>query len=320
MAKPPVLVLLGPTAVGKTQLAMALQDYFGGIDRVQLISVDSVMVYRGMDIGSAKPTVAQQSQYPHALIDINDPAEPYSAADFVRDADVAVKKAHAESKLPILVGGTLLYARCFQHGIAELPHADAQIRAELEDEYIAKGGQELHAELLRADVVAAAKIDPNNKHRLLRALEVHRLTGRPMSELWQERRGDGAVKRLGCDLSVISVESQDRSIIHGNIEKRFDSMLKAGFLEEVQKLRQRDDLHLQLPAVRAVGYRQAWLYLAGELTETQFRANALTATRRLAKRQMTWLRQWPELERFEQSPTDGVFERVQSYLENWLDR
>lgn len=295
---PDVLVLVGPTAVGKTQVAMDLQDRLGGADHVQLISVDSAMVYRGLDIGTAKPSSAELQAHPHALIDIRDPSEPYSAAEFVKDADAAVSAAHARSQLPILVGGTMLYARRFIQGLAPLPSADAQMRANLEQEFSDRGGLAMHAELAAIDPQAAANIEPANRQRLLRAIEVVRLTGRPISALWAEHKGQTAAERLSSNVLAMSLETEDRSLIHSRIASRFDGMLAAGLLDEVRGLYERGDLHIDLPAIRAVGYRQAWLHLQGELDYDQFRADALTATRRLAKRQITWLRQWSQIDRF----------------------
>ena len=287
-----ILLLLGPTAVGKTAVACALVDLLP--DKVQLISVDSAMVYRDMDIGTAKPTASEQLQYPHALIDVCDAAEPYSAADFVTAADAAINQAWAEDKLPVLVGGTMLYAKRFVQGIATLPTADAEVRAQLQQRYALEGGAILHAELAAVDAQAASGIHPNNPQRLLRALEVVQLTGRPMSEQWQDQQD--WQQRLGGSLHTVAVVPDQRVVLYERIEERFDDMLTQGFVEEVERLRARGDLHLDLPSMRAVGYRQAWQYLAGELDQQQFRQQAIVATRRLAKRQLTWLRQWPQLQ------------------------
>jgi tRNA dimethylallyltransferase len=313
-----VLVLIGPTAVGKTQVAMDLQDRLGGGDRVQLISVDSAMIYRGLDIGSAKPSFAVLQTYPHALINIKDPSEPYSVAEFVKDADVAVKAAHALGQLPILVGGTMLYAKSFIEGLADLPSADAQMRASLAQEFSDRGGPALHAELAAVDPQAAANIEPANSQRLLRAIEVVRLTGRPISALWAENKGQTAAQRLGSNIRTMSLETEDRALIHNRIEARFDEMLAAGLLDEVQGLYDRGDLHVDLPAIRAVGYRQAWLHLQGVLDYDQFRADALTATRRLAKRQITWLRQWSQIERFALPAHPNALAEVVNQMANRL--
>ncbi|MEM7003143.1 MAG: tRNA (adenosine(37)-N6)-dimethylallyltransferase MiaA [Pseudomonadota bacterium] len=293
--KLPVVVLLGPTAAGKTAVAMALQDLLGK-SRTQLISVDSAMVYRGMDIGSAKPTAAELADYPHALIDIRDPAEPYNAADFVTDADRAIQAALAAERVPVLVGGTMLYARCFLEGIAALPDANQATREQLERDLQEHGDVALHAELAAVDSQAAAGIDPRNHQRLLRALEVVRLTGQPISELWESHKGTAARARLGVKTEVFAVTPVPRHELHARIHTRFQQMLTLGFLDEVARLKQREDLHIDLPAMRAVGYRQAWLHLQGSLDYAQFVADAQTATRRLAKRQLTWLRRWPDLQ------------------------
>ena len=289
-------MLLGPTASGKTALAMALYDALGGAEHARLISVDSALVYRGMDIGTAKPTPTEQQRYPHSLIDLRDPAEPYSAADFVTDADAEVAAAQKLGQVPILVGGTMLYAKSFLQGLAELPHADAEVRAALEAEFDARGAKAMHAELTAYDPKAAANIEPANRQRLLRAMEVYRLTGQPMSVLWQDQADVSVAKRLGSDVLTFALVPDDRSLLHERIEQRFDAMLNEGFLAEAESFYKRGDLHADLPSMRAVGYRQAWQHLAGEIDHARFVADAKTATRRLAKRQLTWLRSWPDLE------------------------
>lgn len=305
-----VIVLLGPTASGKTGLAMALQDRLGGKDRVQLISVDSAMVYRGMDIGTAKPTEDELKRYPHALINLRDPANPYTAADFVADADQAVRDALAANKHAVLVGGTMLYARSFLQGLADLPEADPNLRAELDQALAEQGAEALHARLQTLDPEAAAGIEPGNHQRLLRALEVITLTNRPISALWQERAGQPADKRLAVTPEVFALMPRNRAWLHARIEQRFDTMLDQGFLDEVTRLHARPDLHADLPAMRAVGYRQAWSHLDGHIDEAQFRADSLTATRRLAKRQLTWLRSWPELNVLDEAETDAQVQQI----------
>ncbi len=289
-----ILLLLGATAVGKTAAACALYDALGGADAVALISVDATMVYRGFDIGAAKPTPAELARHPHALIDVADPAQPYTVATFVEAADAVVAAALDAGRLPVLVGGSMLYARRFLEGLATLPSASDELRETLADEWRERGGEALHAELAQADPQAAARIHPNNPQRLLRALEVLRGTGRPISELWAERAGQGAPARHDAAVHTVALAADDRAELHARIEARFQAMLAAGFLDEVRGLQARGDLHPALPAVRAVGYRQAWQHLNGELTHDRFVADALTATRRLAKRQLTWLRQWPD--------------------------
>ena len=285
----PIVILLGPTAAGKTDAAIALAERL----RCHLISMDSTQVYRGLDIGSAKPPRSVLARYPHALIDIRDPAEPYTAADFVADADREVRDALATGKTPVLVGGAMLYARAFRDGLAALPRADPKVRAAIEAEAESQGWPKLHARLAEVDPVAAAGIHPHNGVRLQRALEVFKTTGRPISNYWKEQKQCPASERLGEPLLEFAVVPEDRAALHRRIEERFDAMLREGFAEEVQRLRQRSDLHLRLPALRAVGYRQMWGHLGGEFEACEMRTKALAATRQLARRQLTWLRGWP---------------------------
>ena len=292
----PVALVIGPTAAGKTAAAMALQDQLGGPAKAQLISADSALVYRGMDIGTAKPDAHDLAAYPHRLIDIRDPSEPYSAAEFVSDADAAVLEALEQQKTPIIVGGTMLYVQRFIKGIAELPAASPRIRHELQQQLARLGADAMHAELLAIDPIVAAKIHPHNHQRLLRALEVIRATGRPMSSQWQAAKSSVAVSGLPIKLVTAVVGPSQRQVLHERIRQRFEAMLQAGFLAEVEALMQRDDLHPDLPALRAVGYRQAWHFLRGDCSHGQFVEAALAATRQLAKRQLTWLRRWSEVD------------------------
>ena len=292
----PVAVVIGPTAAGKTAVAMALQDQLGGPSKAQLISADSALVYRGMDIGTAKPSADELQAYPHRLIDIRDPSEPYSAADFVNDADASVLEALEQQKTPIIVGGTMLYVQRFIKGIAELPGANSSIRRELQQQLERLGAEVMHAELSDIDRTVAAKIHPNNHQRLLRALEVVRTTGQPMSAQWQDAKSAVAVSRLPIKLVTAVVGPSQRQVLHERIRERFQTMLHAGFLTEVEGLMQRGDLHPDLPAMRAVGYRQAWHFLRGDCSHEEFVAAALAATRQLAKRQLTWLRRWSEID------------------------
>lgn len=310
-----IVLVTGPTAVGKTDVACALAEQLGGIDRVSLISIDSAMVYRGMDIGSAKPTLAEQQRYPHALIDIRDPEDTYTAADFVTDADQCVRQALADGKLPVLVGGTMLYAKRFVAGIADLPSADPQLRATLAQEYEQRGAGVLHAELVAIDPAAAANIHPNNPQRLLRALEIVRLTGRPLSAQWQELNSPGAVERLNAQVHVFAVLPDHRQELHNRIAQRFDAMLEAGFEAELESLQARPGFSRDLPSMRAVGYRQGMAYLAGETDQVGFRDQALTATRRLAKRQLTWLRRWPQLERLSWGDPTRLAQQIVQHLQ-----
>jgi tRNA dimethylallyltransferase len=285
-----VLVVTGPTASGKTDVAIDLQRLLGGTSATRLISVDSTMIYTGMDVGTAKPDAEVLANHPHSLIDIRDPAQAYSAADFVADADAAVQAALAAEQIPILVGGTMMYHRRFREGIAQLPAADPDLRADLSQQLLERGKQAMHDELAAVDPTAAAKIHPHNTQRLIRALEVFRLSGVPMSQQWQEQAT--AEERLGVCLATFVLPSADRAKLHEQIAQRFDAMVRDGFLEEVRALQARDDLSPALPSMRAVGYRQAWQHLKGEITQAEFRDQAIAATRQLAKRQLTWLRGW----------------------------
>lgn len=282
---------MGPTASGKTDLAIALAKALDG----ELISVDSALVYRGLDIGSAKP------EYPHHLIDICDPGDVYSAARFAKDAVHAIETVRARGRRPILVGGSMLYYHALFRGLAAMPGADGALRAEIAATAAAKGWPEIHRQLAEVDPVSAARIHPNHSQRLSRALEVYRLTGRPLSELHgaEEPAGDARAEPL-----AIAISPMDRGVLHRRIEQRFATMMAQGFLEEVQTLRGRGDLHKALPAVRAVGYRQLWEYLAGECSLENAQQRAIVATRQLAKRQLTWLRKWPEL-RWIRTDADG---------------
>ena len=284
-----IVMLLGPTAAGKTDAAVALAERLD----CQLINMDSTQVYRGLDIGSAKPPRSLLARHPHALIDIRDPAEPYTAADFMADADREARAALAAGKTPVLVGGAMLYARAFRDGLAALPRADPEVRAAIEAQAKAHGWPKLHARLAAVDPAAAAGIHPHNGVRLQRALEVFETTGQPISDYWKAQQQSPAAKRLGARLLEFAVVPEDRAVLHRRIETRFDAMLAAGFAEEVKRLRQRPDLHPRLPALRAVGYRQMWGHLDGEFEASEMRARALAATRQLARRQLTWLRGWP---------------------------
>lgn len=280
--RPLAIFLMGPTASGKTALACELSEHFP----VDLISVDSALVYRGMDIGTAKPDRDTLSRYPHALVDIRDPAEPYSAADFAADAQPLMARISAQGRMPLLVGGTGLYFRALQQGLSDLPEADPAVRARLFAEAGRIGWPAMHRRLAERDPLAASRIGPNDAQRLQRALEVIELTGRPLSEL---QRG-GSNTRFPWRVLKLALLPENRQPLHERIARRFDSMLDEGFLDEVRQLRQRSDLHAQLPAIRAVGYRQAWQHLDGEIDATTFRDHAIYATRQLAKRQITWLR------------------------------
>ena len=284
MSKPLLLCVMGPTASGKTDLAEAVAR---GLD-CELISVDSALVYRGLDIGSAKP------HYPHHLVDIRDPAQPYSAADFAADANRLVDEISARGKTPLLVGGTMLYFKAFLDGLAAMPAANPQIRAQIEAEADAVGWPQLHAELARVDPDSAARIHPNHSQRLARALEVYRASGVPISQ-WHNTEPDN-LPRQRFRIVQVAICPRERAILHQRIARRFEQMMAAGLLAEVETLFRRGDLHADLPSMRTVGYRQLWQHLAGECTLEEAVERAVAATRQLAKRQLTWLRKWPDLE------------------------
>lgn len=281
-ARPLAIFLMGPTASGKTALACALRERFA----LELISVDSALVYRGLDIGAAKPDAAVLARHPHALVDLRDPAEPYSAADFRTDALQAMARISAQGRVPLLVGGTGLYFRALQRGLSALPEAVPAIRARLADDAARDGWPALHARLVGLDPAAAARIGPNDAQRLQRALEVIELTGRPLSE----QQTGGAGGPFPWRVLKLALVPVDRGLLHARIAQRFDAMLAQGFLDEVRALRARPELHPELPAWRAVGYRQAWEHLEGMVDAATFRDKGIFATRQLAKRQLTWLR------------------------------
>lgn len=280
--RPPAIFLMGPTASGKTALACALSERFP----VELVSVDSALVYRGLDIGSAKPDAPTLARYPHALIDIREPSEPYSAADFRTDAVAAMQAITARGHVPLLVGGTGLYFRALQRGLSALPEADPTIRERLTEEAQQLGWPAMHLRLSALDPAAAQRIGANDAQRVQRALEVIELTGRPLSE--QQQGGSG--ERFPWRVLKLALLPEDRSLLHERIARRFDAIIAAGLLDEVRVLRARGDLHADLPAIRAVGYRQAWEYLDGRVDAATFRDKGVFATRQLAKRQITWLR------------------------------
>ncbi|HSO45701.1 MAG TPA: tRNA (adenosine(37)-N6)-dimethylallyltransferase MiaA [Rhodoferax sp.] len=297
-ALPRYLALAGPTASGKTAAALAIAQAWP----VEILSVDSALVYRGMDIGTAKPTAAELALVPHHLIDIRDPLQAYSAAEFVTDARQLIAEITARGMLPLLVGGTMLYFKALRAGLDDMPRADQAIREAIALEAAQKGWPALHAELTLVDPVTAARLAPADSQRISRALEVFRISGRPLSS-FQTRNSDSQEAPLhDPDSLLISLEPLDRAWLHQRIAQRFDAMLAAGFLNEVKTLRARGDLHPDLPAMRCVGYRQAWAYLdahemrglAGLPPLNELRDKGIFATRKLAKRQITWLRSSPE--------------------------
>ena len=279
---------MGPTASGKTALAIALRQRIP----VELISVDSALVYRGLDIGSAKPSALEQSQAPHRLLDVRDPAAPYSAADFCFDAKREIDSIVAAGKIPLLVGGTMMYFRALLDGLNNLPTADAEVRQQVADKAEAEGWPAVHAWLAEVDPVSAEQMHPNHSQRVGRALEVFLQTGRPMSELLKQHKQSGLAEHY--QVAQLAIVPRQRAVLHERIAKRFQLMVDQGVVAEVQKLYQREDLHPDLPAIRAVGYRQLWNYCAGLCSLEEAIEKAIIATRQLAKRQLTWLRGWSE--------------------------
>ena len=303
MSQPYVICLYGPTAAGKTGLAIELSQQLGA----DIISVDSALIYRGMDIGTAKPTAAELARAPHRLIDICDPAERYSAAQFALDARREIESILAAGRIPLLVGGTMMYFKTLLEGMSKLPEADPAVREKLTQRLNDEGSKALHAELSRIDPTSAARIHPNDPQRLVRALEVYEISGKSLTELSQTRSG-----ALPYPAVQIAVAPLDRKVLHERIALRFRQMLEQGFLDEVKALRARGDLHLDLPALRSVGYRQAWQYLDGDIDYETMVDKGIFATRQLAKRQLTWLRKWHDVRWFDSLAPDLV-EQVLGY-------
>ena len=294
--RPLAIALMGPTASGKTALAMDWAQRLGA----EIVSVDSALVYRGLDIGAAKPDMGMQALVPHHLMDIRDPWQTYSAAEFAQDARVAMDQIAGRGRMPILAGGTGLYFQALLRGLAPMPPADPELRAVIAAEAETRGWAAMHADLARIDAPAAAKIKPTDPQRIQRALEVHRLSGKPISQ-WQR---EPLRERLPFRVLKLALAPAQRSVLHARIEQRYDAMLEAGFLDEVRGLRALPQLQavaapMDLPAVRAVGYRQAWEHLDGTLSSQEFRDHAIHATRQLAKRQLTWLRGQQDLRWFD---------------------
>ncbi len=279
----PIICIMGPTASGKTALAMGLYDNLP----VDIISVDSALVYKGMDIGTAKPTEEELKNYPHQLIDLIEPEQSYSASDFCSDALKAIDESHQNGRIPVLVGGTMMYFKSLLEGISPLPAADESIRKEIELEAKTQGWEALHKQLAEFDPVSAERIHQNDPQRLSRAIEVYRLTGKSLTELT-------AVKGSSLKGNVLqfALVPKDRSLLHERIEIRFNQMITQGFEEEVVTLRDNKNLHADLPSIRCVGYRQMWQYLNGECDHKEMIFRGVCATRQLAKRQLTWLRSW----------------------------
>lgn len=305
---PPAIFLMGPTAAGKTDLALALADALP----CELISVDSALIYRGMDIGTAKPDRATLERYPHRLIDIRDPAESYSAAEFRADALAAMAEITARGRIPLLVGGTMLYFKALLEGLADMPGADPVVRAELEARAAVEGWEALHRELTEVDPESAARIHPNDPQRLTRALEVYRVSGLSMTAHRQHQAAQNSgldapgMAHLPYTVAQFAIAPTQRQVLHARIAQRFHLMLEQGFVEEVEALRLRGDLHAGLPSIRAVGYRQVWDYLEGRLDREGMAERGIIATRQLAKRQFTWLRSWAALEWLDSQANDNL--------------
>ncbi|WP_394561468.1 tRNA (adenosine(37)-N6)-dimethylallyltransferase MiaA [Aquipseudomonas alcaligenes] len=313
---PPAIFLMGPTASGKTDLALALADALP----CELISVDSALIYRDMDIGTAKPDKATLARYPHRLVDIRDAAESYSAAEFRADALAAMAEITARGRIPLLVGGTMLYYKALLEGLADMPSADPAVRAELEARAAAEGWEALHRELARIDPESAARIHPNDPQRLTRALEVHRVSGLSMTEHRKRQTAQNSgseapgAGHLPYTVAQFAIAPEQRQVLHERIARRFHLMLEQGFVEEVEALRLRGDLHAGLPSIRAVGYRQVWDYLEGGLSREEMAERGIIATRQLAKRQFTWLRSWEKLHWLDSLASDNL-SRALKYLE-----
>jgi tRNA dimethylallyltransferase len=295
---------MGPTASGKSALAAMLASRFP----VEIVSVDSAQVYRGMDIGTAKPSVAERRTVPHHLIDILDPTESYSAARFRSDAVRLIREISTRGRTPLLVGGTMLYFKALCEGLSELPESDDKIRAEIDAEAAARGWPALHAELAKVDPETAARLKPTDAQRIQRALEIHRITGQPMSHLLGRRKN-----ALPFRLVELALVPSNRVLLHRRIEARFDAMLEKGLVDELRSLRKRYALRAALPSMRCVGYRQAWRFLEGEIDEKELRERGIHATRQLAKRQLTWLRAMKGVQSF-----DCLAENSEAEVLGWL--
>lgn len=281
--KPKAIFLMGPTASGKTDLAIALRESLP----VEVISVDSALIYKGMDIGTAKPSREELAKAPHRLIDILDPAESYSAMNFRADALKEMAKITVSGRIPLLVGGTMLYYKALIEGLSPLPSADIEVRAKIEQKAAEFGWGALHQDLMAIDPISANRINPNDSQRINRALEVFYITGKTMTELTTQQG-----ESLPYDVLQFAIAPEDRAVLHQRIEQRFHKMIELGFEQEVRKLFERGDLNIDLPSIRCVGYRQMWEYLQGDISLDEAIFKGICATRQLAKRQITWLRGW----------------------------
>lgn len=294
---PPALFLMGPTASGKTALAIEICEALP----CEIISVDSALIYRTMDIGTAKPSAAELKKAPHRLIDILDPAQSYSVAEFRKDALVAMQDISAKGKIPLLVGGTMMYYKALIDGLSPLPESDQKVRQAIELQAKESGWDVLHQQLAQIDPLSAKRIHPNDPQRLVRALEVYLLTNRSMTDLMATKS-----EPIPYNIRQFCIAPQDRAVLHQRIAQRFQMMLDSGFQAEVEKLKSRSDLHLNLPSIRCVGYRQMWQYLDGDFDFEQMREKSIAATRQLAKRQLTWLRGWENIHPLDTFSSDNL--------------
>ena len=308
MAQSPVILLMGPTAAGKTDIAVAMAQFFP----IEIISVDSALVYRGMDIGTAKPNPEILQQVKHHLIDILDPAEAYSAAQFCLDVHRLIPEIIARGHLPLLVGGTMMYYRALTQGLTHLPSANAEIRAQLDAQAQHLGWQALHTQLAEIDPITAARLHPNDAQRIQRALEIYLITGKSLSEHLAQGNAN-----FPYDYQAIALAPPERAVLHQRIAQRFHYMLQNGFIEEVQQLMQRGDLNINMPSMRAVGYRQVWEGLISAENLTEIAEKGIAATRQLAKRQLTWLRHWPNLTWFDSTSSSCVDNVRDALAEKW---
>jgi len=330
---PKAICLMGPTAAGKTDLAISLTEQLP----CDIISVDSALIYRGMDIGTAKPDQETLQKAPHRLIDIIDASETYSVAHFYTDALKEMQAISSKGRIPLLVGGTMMYYRILTQGIAALPSADEQVRQQIKQDAQAHGWEYVHAQLTEVDPVSAARIKPSDPQRLQRALEVYRVSGKTMTQIWSEQgaltsnasqsgytgsvsevcsdSGLGGLPPVPFNLINVAISPLDRSVLHQRIEQRFDIMLKKGFIEEVEQFYRSDKINADMPSMRCVGYRQVWDFLEGKLDKTAMRERGIIATRQLAKRQLTWLRSWPDLNSLETNDVKNLA-KVLKIVEN----
>ena len=302
----PVIFLMGPTASGKTDLAISLLEHLP----VELINVDSAQIYQQMDIGTAKPDAETLSKAPHRLLSFCDPADAYSAADFANDAKKEIADIHSMGRIPLLVGGSMLYFKVLLEGLSDLPSADADIRKGIQEQADREGWASVHQQLQLVDPITAEKLHPNHSQRIQRALEVYKITGTPLSEL--QSQSQGGIEQ-DYDVRQYALVMQNRALLHQRIEQRFMAMMEAGFASEVEQLFQRGDLHADLPSIRAAGYRQLWDYFEGHYGLDEAVEKAIIATRQLAKRQQTWLRNWPNCQQIQVDNQQGYLDQKDLY-------